>query len=105
MTEAVTTLKRVVQNAILSFNGSERYLIRNDLSERCICARFAMHLTEALKGTEYSNYLVDVEYNRGMDGHEERQKESKRLQSQLTLSYISAACTAAGDLTISYALK
>ena len=53
MTEAVTTLKRVVQNAILSFNVSERYLIRNDLSERCICARFAMHLTEALKGTEY----------------------------------------------------
>ena len=78
MTEAVTTLKRVVQNAILSFNGSERYLIKNDLSERCICARFAMHLTEALKGTEYSDYLVDVEYNRGMDGHE---RAAKRIEN------------------------
>lgn len=78
MTETVTTLKGIVQNAILSFNRSERYLIRNDLSERCICARFAMHLTEALKGTEYSDYLVDVEYNRGMDGHE---RAAKRIEN------------------------
>lgn len=78
MTETVTTLKGIVQNAILSFNRSERYLIRNDMSERCICARFAMHLTEALKGTEYSDCLVDVEYNRGMDGHE---RAAKRIEN------------------------
>lgn len=105
MTEAVTTLKSIVQNAILSFNRSERYLIRNDLSERCICARFAMHLTEALKGTEYSDIWLMLNITVVWMDMKERQKESKMLQSQLTLSYISAACTAAGDLTISYALK
>lgn len=78
MMEAATTLKGIVYSAISTFNKDERYLIKNDLSERCICARFAMHLTEALKGTEYSDYLVDVEYNRGMDGHE---RAAKRIEN------------------------
>ena len=80
MMEAATTLKGIVYSAISTFNKDERYLIKNDLSERCICARFAMHLTEALKGTEYSDYLVDVEYNRGMDGHE---RAAKRIENTL----------------------
>lgn len=64
------SLKNIVEQAIDTFNVQERYLMENDLSERCMCARFAMRLTEALRGTPYHEYIVDVEYNRGADGCE-----------------------------------
>ena len=69
-------LLNILVDAINNFNREEGYLIKNDLSERCICARFAMHLTTALKDTKYSDYIVDVEYNRGADGIE---RNTKRL--------------------------
>ena len=64
------SVKRIVNDAIHSFNEKEKYLIENDLSERCICARFAMHLTDALRNSDFSDYIVDVEYNRGARGKE-----------------------------------
>lgn len=63
-------LKQVVDAALAGFHKEEMYLLEQDLSERCICARFALHLTEALRNTPYKGYFVDVEYNRGADGHE-----------------------------------
>ena len=63
-------MKEIVCKALETFNHSETYLIANDLSERCICARFAMHLTNALQVSEYREYVVDVEYNRGANGKE-----------------------------------
>lgn len=66
----IDELHAIVAKAIAQFNIQEKYLIEQDLSERCICARFAMHLTQAIQNTEYRNYLVDVEYNRGADGSE-----------------------------------
>ena len=65
MNDNKINLKAIVDKAIVSFNSKEEYLIRNDLSERCICSRFMLHLTNALKSTKYSDYVVDVEYNRG----------------------------------------
>ncbi len=64
-------LRTIVDKAISSFNELDSYLIKNDLSERCICARFALHLTKALENTSYNNYVVDVEYNRGACGKED----------------------------------
>lgn len=66
----INNLRTIVEAAIEKFNLQEQYLIKNDLSERCICAKFAMHLTQTLKNTQYEDYLVDVEYNRGADGYE-----------------------------------
>ena len=63
-------LTLIVEQAVNSFNRKEQYLIKNDLSERCICARFAMHLAQALENSPYSKYEVDVEYNRAADGKE-----------------------------------
>ena len=40
----------------------DRYLLENDLSERCIAARLAMYLRE-----EFKQHDVDVEYNREAD--------------------------------------
>jgi hypothetical protein len=37
----------------------DRYLLENDLSERCIASRLAMYLQ-----AEFSDYAVDVEYDR-----------------------------------------
>ena len=62
-------LENIVINAVNAFNENEKYLIENRLSERCMCARFAMHLTKALTNTPFSDYIVDVEYNRGARGH------------------------------------
>lgn len=70
MNEQQKRLKKIVCQALDAFNSTESYLIKNDLSERCICARFAIHLTNALMGSEYRDYVVDVEYNRGANGKE-----------------------------------
>lgn len=67
-------LKTIVQSAINKFNANEIYLLDRDLSERCICAKFAMYLERELIETEYSDYFVDVEYNRGMNGNEYAKK-------------------------------
>lgn len=64
-------LKNIIEQAIEAFNEKEEYLIKNDLSERCICARFATYVTEALKTSEFYDYVVDVEYNRGAMGKED----------------------------------
>lgn len=61
-------IKAIVASAIEHFNEKEQYLIANDLSERCICAKFSHYLTMTLQNTEFSDYCVDVEYNRGFDG-------------------------------------
>jgi len=59
-------LLSMVNTATDKFNFNERYLIENDLSERCICARFAMYLQNELSDSkDYRQYVVDVEYNRG----------------------------------------
>ena len=67
-------LANIVKRAIEEFNVAEIYLLDRDLSERCICAKFAMYLERALSSTVYSDYCVDVEYNRGMNNDEYAQK-------------------------------
>lgn len=42
MTKKQARLKNIVEIAISQFNASESYLLDKDLSERCICAKFAM---------------------------------------------------------------
>lgn len=58
----------LMQAAVDCFNRKERYLLENDLSERCICARFAGYLERQLHKNGLREYVADVEYNRGMDG-------------------------------------
>ena len=64
----------LVQQAIQTFNENERFLIENDLSERCICAKFATYLKSEIENSEFSDYEVDVEYNRGYLGMEYKPK-------------------------------
>lgn len=68
MSEVQQRLKNIVNLAINKFNEREKYLIENNLSERCICSKFAMYLTNEISNSEFNNYSVDVEYNRGNNG-------------------------------------
>lgn len=63
-------LLTIVEEALCKFDLKETYLIKNDLSERCICAKFAAYLEKELLDTQYKDYDVDVEYNRGYKGND-----------------------------------
>ena len=51
-----------LERALHRLLEGDRYLLENDLSERCIAARLAMYLRE-----EFAQHDVDVEYNRAGD--------------------------------------
>ncbi len=74
LTQTQENILRVLNTAITNFNRSEQYLIKNDLSERCICSKFASYLERALVGTPFEDYVVDVEYNRGYNGKDNASK-------------------------------
>lgn len=68
MRTKILSLEDCVPAAIQLFNDTEKYLIENDLSERCICSRFAFCLSKIISNTQFREYYVDVEYNRGALG-------------------------------------
>ncbi len=55
----------IVNDTLRDFNKNEQYLIINDLSERCICSKLAAYFERHFSVTEFSDYSIDVEYNRG----------------------------------------
>lgn len=75
MTERQEKIKRFVEEAIGKFNEHEQYLIKNDLSERCICAKYMSHLERVIEHSDFKEYKVDVEYNRGNNGRTNAVKE------------------------------
>lgn len=85
MTTKQIELKCIVERAISLFNSSEYYLLERDLSERCICAKFALYLEKVINNTNYSDYFVDVEYNRGMNGNEYAKKMLKGRDATIDL--------------------
>lgn len=60
----------LIQKAINRFNNESDCisLIKCDVSERDLCAQLMCILKDELKQTEFSDYCVNIEYNRGMDG-------------------------------------
>lgn len=62
MTETQNRVTACLNSALQSFNQNEQYLISRDLSERCICAKFASYLERAIAESEFCEYVVDVEY-------------------------------------------
>ena len=56
-------LRTIVNSAIDNFNQNEINLIKLDVSERCICAKFASYVEKSIDNTEFKSYDVDVEYN------------------------------------------
>ncbi|WP_019910335.1 hypothetical protein [Paenibacillus sp. HW567] len=54
----------IFENANKSFLNHEADLILSGVSERTLCGSLMRYLQEEIKGTNYSKYHVDVEYNR-----------------------------------------
>lgn len=75
ITEKQELILALVTSAISSFNKKERYLLENDLCERCICARFAMYIESTLPRSPFKGYTTDVEYDRGMGGNDYGKKK------------------------------
>ena len=76
MRDRQVKLTECVKASIDEFNTNEQYLVRHDLGERCICAKFAVYLERQIRRSGFGDYAVDVEYNRGgMD----REYDPKRL--------------------------
>lgn len=59
---------RIVSPALDDFFAKERSSILEDVSERNLCARLAMHLENQLKAAGLVGYYADPEYNRKQDG-------------------------------------
>ena len=57
-----TEVRARVTEAVSLLNARDRYLLENDLSERCIASRLAMYLQSL-----FTDHMVDVEYNRAGD--------------------------------------
>ena len=53
MTETQNRVTACLNSALQSFNQNEQYLISRDLSERCICAKFASYLERAIAESEF----------------------------------------------------
>lgn len=75
MTEKQKQIEQLLQRTIKLFNKKEQYLIKNNLCERCICARFAMYLERVLSRSVFRDYTTDVEYDRGMGGNDYGKKK------------------------------
>ena len=89
MNNEQTRLKQIVSNAIKAFNDNELYLLENDLSERCICAKFAFYLQDEItRSDSYQDYIVDVEYNRGAMGKDYAPKRLHDNNTPITVDLI-----------------
>jgi hypothetical protein len=82
-------LKQMVEKSINEFNANEMYLLENNLSERCICSRFAIYLqNEVALSNIYQDYIVDVEYNRGAKGKDYEPKRLSNHSKPITVDLI-----------------
>jgi hypothetical protein len=68
-------MKRMTERLIALFEKANKNFIQSDLelfnskvSERTLCGALMIHLYEIIKRSEFSEYKVDVEYNRNKNG-------------------------------------
>ncbi len=57
-------LKKIFNTANDRFLAKESNLILDDVAERCLCGDLKSYLERELSNTIYSDYHVDIEYNR-----------------------------------------
>jgi len=89
MNEEQVKLRKIVEDAITNFNNREFYLLVNDLSERCICAKFAIYLQDEISTSNaYKDYVVDVEYNRGARGKDYEPKRLPNSNARITVDLV-----------------
>ncbi|WP_028595333.1 hypothetical protein [Paenibacillus assamensis] len=64
----VEQLIRIFEKANRNFLQSDCELLISKVSERTLCGALMIHLHEIIKGSEFHEYKIDVEYNRNKNG-------------------------------------
>lgn len=81
-------LVTLFESANKSLLKKDLELIKNDVSERTVCAALMTHLKGALWGTPFCTYHVDVEYNRNKDGMIKTIIDEKNVVTNITCDLI-----------------
>lgn len=68
MEECIRKLEAIFESANEAFLKKNMMLFETEVSERTLCGALMLELYEVIKNTEYSEYFVDVEYNRNFGG-------------------------------------
>ena len=68
MDKYIKELEKIFEKANKSFILKNKMLFKTRVSERTLCGALMIELHEVLKKTKYSDYFVDVEYNRNVSG-------------------------------------
>lgn len=64
----IIELEKIFEKANMAFVRKNEMLFKIRVSERTLCGALMIELHEVLKETQYSDYFVDVEYNRNVSG-------------------------------------
>lgn len=68
MKKHINELEKIFEDANKSFLKKNTMLFETRVSERTLCGALMIELHEVLKRTKFSDYFVDVEYNRNIGG-------------------------------------
>ena len=68
MKKYIKELEKIFEDANKSFLRKNATLFETRVSERTLCGALMIELHEVLKETKFSDYFVDVEYNRNIGG-------------------------------------
>ena len=68
MEKYIKELEKIFEDANKSFIRKNVILFQTQVSERTLCGALMIEIHEELKRTKFSDYFVDVEYNRNIGG-------------------------------------
>ncbi len=68
MDETAQALLEIFNDSFSTFLRDETDNILSGINERNLCCRLSIILNERIRNTEFTNYYVDVEYNRMRNG-------------------------------------
>lgn len=76
--KSIIELEKIFEKANRAFIRKNEMLFKTRVSERTLCGALMIELHEVLKETQYSDYFVDVEYNRNVGGTLKTLKKTNR---------------------------
>lgn len=60
----LTDIERIINKSLDQLYSKDKKLFTNDLCERCLAFRFGMYFYQIMQEEKYSDYDIDMEYNR-----------------------------------------
>lgn len=94
----IDEIKDMIDKVIDEFNNKEEYLIKNRLSERCICSKFATYIHNEIRSRQnFEKYDVDMEYDRGFASIDSNKKQIDDHDVYLDLIVHERGCDQMGN--------